>query len=104
MTIKLRFSLAALCAASLAACGSGGESRDSVRAVGSSTVYPFAKVVAENFSRSNPDFGSPIIEALGTGGGIAEFCKGVGAQYADIANASRRMKASEFEECQSNGV
>ncbi len=108
MTTKLRFSLVALCAASLAACGgsgTGGEgTRDSVRAVGSSTVYPFAKLVAENFSRSNPDFGSPIIESLGTGGGVAEFCKGVGAQYADIANASRRMKASEFEECQANGV
>ena len=71
MKSTLRFSLAALCAASLAACGGGVEgTRNSVRAVGSSTVYPFAKVVAENFARSNPDFGSPIIESTGTGGGI----------------------------------
>jgi phosphate transport system substrate-binding protein len=105
MTTKLRFSLVALCAASLAACGSSGEgTRDSVRAVGSSTVYPFAKLVAENFARSNPDFGSPIVESTGTGGGIELFCKGVGADTPDIANASRRMKASEFEECQKNGV
>ena len=107
MTMKLKLSFAALCAASLAACGSGtgGEgTRNSVRAVGSSTVYPFAKVVAENFVRSNPDFGSPIIESTGTGGGIELFCKGVGADTPDIANASRRMKASEFETCQANGV
>ena len=107
MTTKLRISLVALCAASLAACGSGtgGEgTRNSVRAVGSSTVYPFAKVVAENFARSNPDFGSPIVESTGTGGGIELFCQGVGANTPDIANASRRMKASEFEECEANGV
>jgi len=107
MTSKLRFSLAALCAASLAACGSGtgGEgTRNSVRAVGSSTVYPFAKLVSENFARSNPDFASPIIESTGTGGGIELFCQGVGANTPDIANASRRMKASEFEKCQANGV
>jgi phosphate transport system substrate-binding protein len=106
MTSKLRFSLVALGAASLAACGgSGGEgTRDSVRAVGSSTVYPFAKLVAENFARSNPDFSSPIVESTGTGGGIELFCQGVGANTPDIANASRRMKASEFGECQANGV
>ena len=105
MKSALRFSLAALCAASLAACGGGGEgTRNSVRAVGSSTVYPFAKVVAENFARSNPDFGSPIIESTGTGGGIQLFCQGIGANTPDVANASRRMKASEFEECQKNGV
>ena len=105
MTSKLKISLIALCAASLTACGSGGEgTRDSVRAVGSSTVYPFAKVVAENFARSNPDLGTPIMESTGTGSGLELFCTGVGAQYPDIANASRRMKASEFEECQANGV
>ena len=105
MTSKLKISLIALCAASLTACGSGGEgTRDSVRAVGSSTVYPFAKVVAENFARSNPDLGTPIMESTGRGSGIELFCTGVGAQYPDIANASRRMKPSEFEECQANGV
>lgn len=106
MTTKLRFSLVALCAASLAACGGGAGdgTRNSVRAVGSSTVYPFAKLVAENFARSNPDFGSPIIESTGTGGGIELFCKAVGADTPDIANASRRMKLSEFETCQANGV
>lgn len=105
MTNKWRFSVATLCAASLAACSAGaGDTRDSVRAVGSSTVYPFAKLVAENFARSNPDFKSPIIESTGTGGGISLFCAGVGANTPDIANASRRIKASEFATCQANGV
>jgi phosphate transport system substrate-binding protein len=82
----------------------GDATRDSVKVVGSSTVYPFAKLVAENFSRSHPDLGSPIIESTGTGGGINLFCGGVGADHPDIANASRRMKASEFATCQQNGV
>jgi phosphate transport system substrate-binding protein len=108
MKLISRFAVAALCATSLAACGSnsggGGQTRDSVRAVGSSTVYPFAKLVAENFVKDNPSFKSPIIESTGTGAGIELFCKGIGANTPDIANASRRMKASEFQTCQSNGV
>jgi phosphate transport system substrate-binding protein len=105
MNTKLRFSFAALCAASLAACGGAGDAtRDSVKVVGSSTVYPFAKLVAENFVRTHPDMGSPIIESTGTGGGINLFCGGVGADHPDIVNASRRMKASEFEACRQKGV
>ena len=98
---------ASMAAAALAACGDSGGAggtRDSIRAVGSSTVYPFAKLVAESFARSNPDYKSPLIESTGTGGGIQLFCAGVGANTPDIANASRRMKASEFESCQANGV
>jgi phosphate transport system substrate-binding protein len=105
MNTKLRFSLVALCATTLAACGGGAsDTRESIRAVGSSTVYPFAKLVAENFAKSHPDYSSPIIESTGTGGGINLFCGGVGASHPDIANASRRMKASEFATCQANGV
>lgn len=95
--------------AMLAACGgegggSGGDARDSIRAVGSSTVYPFAKAVAESFTRNNPRFKSPIVESTGTGAGMKLFCAGIGAQSPDIVNASRRMKASEFADCQTNGV
>lgn len=106
MRTTISLCLAAAAALSLSACdapGAGG-TRDSIRAVGSSTVYPFAKVVAENFARSNPDFKSPLIESTGTGGGIALFCEGVGPNTPDIANASRRMKKSEFATCQANGV
>lgn len=94
-----------LAALALTACdGGGGGTRNSVHAVGSSTVYPFAKVVAENFSRSNADYGSPLIESTGTGNGIQLFCSGIGPNTPDMANASRRMKASELESCAANGV
>ncbi|MFA6219851.1 MAG: substrate-binding domain-containing protein [Erythrobacter sp.] len=99
--------LAAVSAAALAACGGNGGSgatRDSIRAAGSSTVYPFAKAVAEAFSRDNPNFKAPIIESIGSGAGIEAFCKGEGFETPDIANASRRMKASEFATCKANGV
>ena len=99
--------LAATASLALAACGGaagGGDTRDTIRAVGSSTVYPFAKAVSEAFVRDNPGFGSPLIESTGTGGGMKLFCAGVGADTPDMANASRRMKTSEFDDCQANGV
>lgn len=77
--------------------------RDTVNIVGSSTVYPFATVVAERFGRST-DFKSPKIESTGSGGGLKLFCKGVGVSTPDITNASRRIKKSEYDKCQKNGV
>ncbi len=77
--------------------------RDNVNIVGSSTVYPFATVVAERFGRST-NFKTPKIESTGSGGGLKLFCKGVGASTPDITNASRRIKKSEFDSCQANGV
>lgn len=101
-------SIAALAVSTLAlsACGSGGgsnASRDFVRAVGSSTLYPFATVVAESAAKST-GIKSPVIESTGTGAGMKLFCAGVGAAHPDIENASRRMKASEYAECAKNGV
>ena len=98
--------LSCLSVLALAACESSGNagSRDQIRVVGSSTVYPFATAVAEQFKNKNPQFKSPIIESTGTGAGIKLFCAGVGASHPDIATASRRMKATEFEMCKKNGV
>ena len=99
--------LVAVFTLALAACGDSigsSDTRDSVRAVGSSTVFPFAKAVAESLARSNPEISSPIIESTGTGGGMKLFCAGTGTETPDMANASRRMKASEFADCQENGV
>jgi phosphate transport system substrate-binding protein len=76
----------------------------SLRAVGSSTVYPFAKAVAERVARANPALGTPIIESTGTGAGFKLFCAGVGERFPDVSNASRRMKASEAKLCAANGV
>ncbi len=77
--------------------------RDSINIVGSSTVYPFTTTVAEQFGRAG-QFKTPKVESTGTGGGIKLFCNGVGPQFPDIANASRRMNANELATCQKNGV
>jgi phosphate transport system substrate-binding protein len=79
------------------------QQRDSISIVGSSTVYPFATVVAEKFGKAS-SFKAPKIESTGTGGGFKLFCGGVGVQHPDMSNASRAIKASEFEACQKNGV
>jgi phosphate transport system substrate-binding protein len=78
--------------------------RDYINIVGSSTVYPFATVVAENFGRRNASFKTPKIESTGSGGGIKAFCGGVGVEHPDIANSSRRITASEVADCASRGV
>lgn len=90
----------------VSACGqgTGGGGRDEIRVVGSSTVYPFTIAVAEAFARNASGFPSPVVESTGTGAGMKLFCAGVGSQYPDIENASRRMKKSEFDDCQKNGV
>lgn len=77
--------------------------RDTISVVGSSTVYPFATVVAERFGKKTA-FSTPKIESTGSGGGMKLFCNGVGLNTPDITNASRRIKKSEFDLCQKNGV
>jgi len=77
--------------------------RDYISIVGSSTVYPFATVVAEQFGKTTK-FKTPKIESTGSGGGLKLFCSGVGVQYPDITNSSRRIKSSEVELCAKNGV
>ncbi|MCD6292239.1 MAG: PstS family phosphate ABC transporter substrate-binding protein [Deltaproteobacteria bacterium] len=80
-----------------------GSGRDYIAIVGSSTVYPFATVVAEKFGKTTK-FKTPKIESTGSGGGLKLFSAGVGLRHPDITNASRRIKKSEFERCQKNGV
>lgn len=108
-------SLAAVAAVSvLAACGPGGggagageaakgASGGQISIVGSSTVFPFATAVAEQFAQGG-QFATPKVESTGTGGGIAVFCRGNEAGSPDIVTASRQMKASEFDECAANNV
>lgn len=77
--------------------------RDTISIVGSSTVYPFATVVAETYGKKSGKK-TPKIESTGSGGGMKLFCAGDGIDTPDITNASRRMKTSEFEKCHANGV
>ncbi|HEY6125693.1 MAG TPA: PstS family phosphate ABC transporter substrate-binding protein [Steroidobacteraceae bacterium] len=96
-------SLAASIVCAMSTTAQAQSARDSINIVGSSTVYPFTTTVAEQFGRAGK-FKTPKVESTGTGGGIKLFCNGVGPQYPDIANASRRMNVNEFAACQKNGV
>lgn len=77
--------------------------RDYISIVGSSTVYPFSTTVAEQFGKTTR-FKTPKVESTGSGGGLKLFCAGVGVSDPDITNASRRIKKSEYDRCQKNGV
>ena len=101
MTNKL---LIALSAALIAfGTSSAYAARDTVRIVGSSTVYPFTTIVAENFGKKT-GAPTPIVESTGTGGGIKMFCEGVGEDMPDAVNASRPMKQTEIDTCTANGI
>ncbi len=102
MTTKLFVTAATVAfAASLASVPA--LARDQIRIVGSSTVYPFTTTVAEQFARAGGGR-APIVESTGTGGGLKLFCAGVGVDFPDAANASRRINKNEFADCQKNGV
>jgi phosphate transport system substrate-binding protein len=87
----------------VASFGLANAARDYINIVGSSTVYPFATVVAEQFGKSS-SYKTPKIESTGSGGGFKLFCAGVGVEHPDITNASRAIKKSEFDTCAANGV
>lgn len=93
----------AACATLLPAIASAQAGRDYIYVVGSSTVYPFATVVAERFGRGS-EFKTPKVESTGSGGGLKLFCDGVGVNFPDISNSSRAIKQSEIDRCASNGV
>ena len=102
---KIGYTLAAasLMLASATTSTLAAEGRDYISMVGSSTVYPFAAAVAEQFGKTSK-FKTPKIESTGTGGGMKLFCAGAGVDTPDITNASRQMKKSEMEACEKNGV
>lgn len=100
MAILPLVALVAACAGN----GAGGNSASGqIKIVGSSTVYPFTTAIAEEFQRANPGM-SAIVESTGTGAGVKLFCAGVGDKFPDMVNASREMKASEYEDCAKNGA
>jgi len=103
VTIRVRsMATAGFALLALAGCD-GGTTRDQIRIVGSSTVYPFTTAVAENFVNSR-GLKPPVIESTGTGAGVKLFCGGIGPGHPDVLNASRRLKPAEFEACRTNGV
>jgi len=98
--LKRSFILAAV---SLGVVSGVAQAAEQIRIVGSSTVYPFSTTVAEQFGKTSR-FKTPIVESTGSGGGLKLFCAGIGAQYPDITNASRRIKQSEVDRCADKGI
>ena len=98
--VKLKHMVMAALATSMIG---GASARDQIEIVGSSTVFPFATSVAEQFGRST-SFKTPVVESTGSGGGLKLFCAGIGLEHPDITNASRRIKDKEFKKCQANGI
>ncbi|MDR5858132.1 phosphate-binding protein [Halomonas eurihalina] len=101
--LKSRTFKTTVIAAAVVGVAGVAQARDQIRIVGSSTVYPFASYVTEEFGATT-EYPTPVIESTGSGGGIRLFCNGVGEGTPDISNASRRIKASELERCAENGV
>ena len=91
-----------LTAAIVAAFSTSAMARDQIQIVGSSTVYPFATIVAEKFGQQGNK--TPVIESTGTGGGMKLFCAGIGVNHPDITNASRAIKSKEAKKCADNGI
>ncbi|MEZ5684805.1 MAG: substrate-binding domain-containing protein [Paracoccaceae bacterium] len=77
--------------------------RDQIQSAGSSTVLPYATIVAEAFGE-NFDFPTPVVEGGGSGAGRKKLCEGVGENTIDIANSSSRIKQSDIDTCKANGV
>lgn len=102
VTMLGRLALIAFGTLALSACD--GSATREIRVVGSSTVYPFTTAVAEAFVNARSSRKAPVVESIGSGAGIRRFCEGVGAQFPDIANASRRMTRKEYDRCEANQV
>jgi phosphate transport system substrate-binding protein len=96
--------LALAVAISATAMTSFAHARDQIQIAGSSTVLPYAKIVAENFGETFPNFKTPVVESGGSSAGLKEFCRGVGAEFIDIANASRAIREKEIASCAEAGV
>ncbi|WP_445943696.1 PstS family phosphate ABC transporter substrate-binding protein [Roseicyclus sp.] len=98
-----KLSVSAFAIAAVSATGAFAQSRDNVQIAGSSTVLPYATIVAEAFGE-NFDFPTPVVQGGGSGAGRAMMCEGVGENTIDIANSSSRIKQSDLDRCASNGV
>ena len=90
-------------AVAIAAVAGAASARDNVQVAGSSTVLPYASIIAEAFGE-NTDFPTPVVESGGSSAGLKRFCQGVGTEHTDIANASRKIREKEIAACAENGV
>jgi len=99
----MQLTTSTLAAVALTVTATAATARDQVQVAGSSTVLPYASIVAEAFGE-NFDFPTPVVESGGSSAGLKKFCQGVGEQTIDIANASRRIRDREVAACADAGV
>ena len=99
----VKLSVSVLAVAAVSSTSAFAQSRDNVQIAGSSTVLPYATIVAEAFGE-NFDFPTPVVESGGSSTGLRRFCEGVGENTTDIANSSRSIRESEIATCAENGV
>ncbi len=85
-------------------CGTGTFARNRIRIAGSSTLFPYSKIIAENFSEYFPEFKTPFVESGGSSVGLKEFCRGIGDDTIDIVNSSRKITQNELDQCKKHGV
>lgn len=104
MKTALYASAAVIALAAFGTTAAQAQSRDTIQIAGSSTVLPFASIVAEEFGAAFPEYKTPVVGSGGSSGGLRQFCEGVSENTIDIANASRRIKAGEIEACNAAGV
>lgn len=104
MNMKRIATLACATAVSVAAFSAQAQQRDVIQIAGSSTVLPFSSIAAEEFGNNFTRFRTPVVGSGGSGGGLRQFCQGVGANTIDIANSSRAIRPNELANCKSNGV
>ncbi len=104
MRLNPRHIALALAVSGVAVATTANAARDTIQIAGSSTVLPYASIVAEEFGNTFPQFKAPVVGSGGTSGGLKQFCQGVGDNTIDIANASRKIKDSELAACKKAGV
>lgn len=104
MKMKTLSKLALVTAVSLSFAATAQATRDTVQVAGSSTVLPFSSIAAEEFGNNFAQFKTPVVGSGGSGGGLRQFCQGVGTNTIDIANSSRAIRPAELETCKANGV
>ncbi|HEV7345957.1 MAG TPA: substrate-binding domain-containing protein [Devosia sp.] len=104
MKIALYTSAAVIAVAAFGTTAAFAQSRDTIQIAGSSTVLPFASIVAEEFGAAFPEFNTPVVGSGGSSGGLKQFCEGVGENFIDIANSSRQIRDTEIEACAAAGV
>ncbi|MDX5492822.1 MAG: substrate-binding domain-containing protein, partial [Alphaproteobacteria bacterium] len=105
MNVKLKsLTMAATVAVAALSVAGAAHARDQIQIAGSSTVLPYANIVAEQFGQTFPQFKTPIVESGGSSGGLKQFCGGIGANHIDIANSSRPIKSDEKDACAAAGV